>query len=51
MSSLVVYASVVVAWLFDDKDKLRANRVLDRRVEEHAPLVPRSRDIVAGKRP
>ena len=51
MSSLVVYASVVVAWLFDDKDKLRANRVLDRRVEEHAPLVQRSRDIVAGKRP
>ena len=36
MSGLVVDASVVVAWLFDDEDEPRADRVLDRLVEEGA---------------
>ncbi len=39
MSGLVVDASVVVAWLFDDENEPRADRVLDRLVEEGA-LVP-----------
>lgn len=36
MSGLVVDASVVVAWLFDDENEPRADRVLDRLVEEGA---------------
>ena len=36
MSGLVVDASVVVAWLFDDEDEPRADRVLDRLVEDRA---------------
>ena len=51
MNGLAVHTSVVVAWLFDEKDKLCANRVLHRRVEEHAPLLRHSRDDVAGIRP
>ena len=30
MSGLVVDASVVVTWLFDDEDEPRADRVLER---------------------
>ena len=39
MSGLVVDASVVMAWLFDDEDDPRADAALDRLVEEGA-LVP-----------
>ena len=39
MSGLVVDASVVVAWLFDDEDDPRADRVLAQLAEEGA-LVP-----------
>ena len=39
MSGLVVDASVVVAWLFDDEDGGRAERALDQLVDEGA-LVP-----------
>ena len=39
MSGLVVDASVVVAWLFDDEDEPRADRVL-KRLEEEGALVP-----------
>ena len=39
MSGLVVDASVVVAWLFDDEDEPRADRVLER-LEEDRALVP-----------
>ena len=39
MSGLVVDASVVVAWLFDDEDEPRADRVLGQLVEDGA-LVP-----------
>ena len=39
MSGLVVDASVVVAWLFDDEDEPRADRVLAQLAEEGA-LVP-----------
>ena len=39
MSGLVIDASVVVAWLFDDENEPRADRVLDQLVEEGA-LVP-----------
>ena len=39
MSGLVVDASVVVAWLFDDEDEPRADRVLER-LEEDGALVP-----------
>lgn len=51
MNGLVVNRSVVVAWLFDEKDKLCADKVLDRRVDEHVPLLRRSRDDVTGIRP
>ena len=33
MNGLAVKTSVVVAWLFNDEDKLRAGRLLDRRVD------------------
>ena len=39
MSGLVVDASVVVAWLFDDEDEPRADRALER-LEEDGALVP-----------
>ena len=39
MSGLVVDASVVVAWIFDDEDEPRADRVLGQLVE-HGALVP-----------
>ena len=39
MSGLVVDASVVVAWLFDDEDEPRADRVLER-LEKDRALVP-----------
>ena len=39
MSGLVVDASVVMAWLFDDEDEPRADRVLESVVEDGA-LVP-----------
>ncbi len=39
MSGLVVDASVVMAWLFDDEDEPRADRALERLAEEGA-LVP-----------
>jgi predicted nucleic acid-binding protein len=39
MSGLVVDASVVVAWLFDDEEEPRADRVLER-LEEDGALVP-----------
>ena len=39
MSGLVVDASIVVAWLFDDEDEPRADRVLDQLAEGGA-LVP-----------
>ena len=39
MSGLVVDASVVVAWLFDDEDEPRADRALERLAEDGA-LVP-----------
>ena len=39
MSGLVVHASVVVAWLFDDEAEPRADRALER-VEEDGALVP-----------
>ena len=39
MSGLVVDASVVVAWLFDDEDEPRADRVLER-LEEDGALAP-----------
>ena len=39
MSGLVVDASVVIAWLSNDEDDPRADRVLERLVEEGA-LVP-----------
>ena len=51
MNGLAVNTSRVVAWLFDEKDKLCADRVLDRRIEEHVPLLRRSRDDVNGIRP
>ena len=40
MSGLVVDASVVMAWLFDDEDEPRADKVLERLAEEGA-LAPR----------
>lgn len=40
MSGLVVDASVVMAWLFDDEDEPRADRVLERLAEEGV-LAPR----------
>ena len=39
MSGLVVNASVVVAWLFDDEDEPRADRTLEQLVDDGA-LVP-----------
>ena len=39
MSGLVVDASVVVAWLFDDEDEPRADGVLEQLIEDGA-LVP-----------
>ena len=39
MSGLVVDASIVVAWLFDDEDESRADRALER-LEEDGALVP-----------
>ena len=39
MSRLVIDASVVVAWLFDDEHEPRADRVLER-LEEDGALVP-----------
>ena len=39
MSGLVVDASVVVAWLFDDEDEPRADRVLER-LEGDGALAP-----------
>ena len=39
MSGLVVDASVVVAWLFDDENEPRADRMLER-LEEDGALVP-----------
>ena len=39
MSGLVVDASVVIAWLFDDEDEPRADNVLEHLAEEGA-LVP-----------
>ena len=39
MSGLVVDASVVLAWLFDDEEEPRADRVLER-LEEDGALVP-----------
>ena len=39
MSGLVVDASVVLAWLFDDENEPRADRVL-KRLEEDGALVP-----------
>ena len=39
MSRLVVDASVVLAWLFDDENEPRADRVL-KRLEEDGALVP-----------
>lgn len=39
MSVLVVDASVVVAWLFDDEDEPRADRVLEQLAEDGA-IVP-----------
>lgn len=39
MSGLVVDASVVVAWLFDDEDEPRADKALERLAEDGA-LVP-----------
>ena len=39
MSGLVVDASVVVAWLFDDEEEPRADKVLDQ-LEEDGALVP-----------
>ena len=39
MSSLVINASVVVAWFFDNEDEPRADRGLNRLVENGA-LVP-----------
>lgn len=36
MSGLVVDASVVIAWLFDDEEEPRADLVLERLVEEGA---------------
>ena len=39
MSGLVVDASIVVAWLFDDEDEPRADRVLEQLAEDGA-LVP-----------
>ena len=39
MSGLVVDASVVVAWLFDDENEPRADRALERLAEDGA-LVP-----------
>ncbi len=39
MSGLVVDASIVVAWLFDDEDEPRADRVLDQLARDGA-LVP-----------
>ena len=39
MSGLVVDASIVVAWLFDDEDEPRADRVLEQLTEDGA-LVP-----------
>ena len=39
MSGMVVDASIVVAWLFDDEDDSRADRALERLAEEGA-LVP-----------
>ena len=44
MSGLVVDASVVMAWLFDDEDEPRADKVLERLAEERA-LVPRLLDL------
>lgn len=40
MSGLVVDALVVMAWLFDDEDEPRADKVLERLAEEGA-LAPR----------
>ncbi len=39
MSALVVDASVVIAWLFDDEDEPRADKALEHLAEEGA-LVP-----------
>ena len=39
MSALIVDASVVIAWLFDDEDEPRADQVLESLVEKEA-LVP-----------
>ena len=39
MSSLVIDASVVVAWFFDNEDEPRADRVLNR-LAENGALVP-----------
>ncbi len=39
MSGLVVDASVVIAWLFDDEEEPRANSLLEL-LEENGPLVP-----------
>ena len=51
MNGMVVNTLMVVTWLFDETDKLRADRVLDRRIEEHVPRLRRSQGDVAGIRP
>lgn len=51
MNGLAVNTPMVATWLFNEKDMLCAGRVLDRRVEEHVPLLRRSRDDVTGMRP
>lgn len=48
MNGMAVNTSMVVAWHFDETDKLCVNRVLDRRIEEHVSRLRRSRDDVAG---
>ena len=51
MNGLAGNTSVVVAWLFDETDKLCADKVLGRPIEEHVPGLRRIRDDVAGIRP
>ena len=50
MSGLVVDASVVLAWLFDDEEEPRADRVLERLVEDGV-LVPVLRNVDRYKVP
>ena len=54
MSGLVVDASVVIAWLFDDEDEPRADKVLEQLADE-AALVPHlwhleTRKYASGRR-